>query len=38
LPGRLRVVNEPEDGLFSAALVAHGFVETDRQHEMVCEL
>ena len=38
LPGRLRVVNEPEDSLFSAALVAHGFVETDRQHEMACEL
>src|SRR5918911_1445714 len=38
LPGRLRVVNEPEDSLFIAALLAHGFIETDRQHEMACEL
>jgi Acetyltransferases len=34
----LRVVNEPEDSLFVPALLAHGFKEIDRQHEMVCEL
>jgi hypothetical protein len=38
LPYRLRLGNEPEDSLFIAALAAHGFVETDRQHEMACEL
>jgi ribosomal protein S18 acetylase RimI-like enzyme len=36
--GALRVVNEPEESLFIAALMAHGFVEMERQHEMSCEL
>ena len=38
LPGALRVVNEPENSLFIPALLANGFVETDRQYEMACEL
>lgn len=38
LPGRLRTVNEPEGSLFINPLAAHGFVETDRQYEMACEL
>jgi GNAT superfamily N-acetyltransferase len=38
LPYNLRVVNEPEDSMFIAALAEHGFVEKDRQHEMACEL
>ena len=38
LPYTLRVVNEPEDSLFVAALVKHGFGEKGRQHEMDCEL
>lgn len=38
LPYVLRVVNEPEDSLFIAALAEHGFVEKERQHEMDCEL
>ncbi len=33
-----RVVNEPEESLFASALIARGFREIDRQHEMVCEL
>lgn len=36
--GALRVVNEPEESLFIAALSANGFAEMDRQHEMSCEL
>jgi hypothetical protein len=36
--GALRVVNEPSESLFIAALMKHGFVEADRQHEMACEL
>lgn len=36
--GALRVVNEPEDSLFIAALTSNGFVEKERQHEMACEL
>lgn len=36
--GALRLVNEPEESLFIAALMAHGFIEQERQHEMVCEL
>lgn len=31
---RLITVNEPTDSLFAGALVAAGFVELDRQHEM----
>jgi ribosomal protein S18 acetylase RimI-like enzyme len=38
VPGPLRVVNEPEQSLFVAALRAHGFKEVLRQHEMVMEL
>lgn len=34
----MRVVNEPEESLFAAALKAQGFIEVDRQHEMVCVL
>ena len=30
----LRIVNEPEGSIFCAALLAHGFVEAERQHEM----
>jgi RimJ/RimL family protein N-acetyltransferase len=30
----LRIINEPESSIFCEALTAHGFVETDRQHEM----
>lgn len=30
----LRIVNEPESSIFCAALLAHGFVEAERQHEM----
>jgi ribosomal protein S18 acetylase RimI-like enzyme len=37
-PHTLRSVNEPEDGLFASLLIAHGFDEKDRQHEMACEL
>lgn len=36
--GRLRIINEPEESLFVAPLLANGFVETERQHEMVIEL
>jgi ribosomal protein S18 acetylase RimI-like enzyme len=38
LPGKLKIINEPEDSLFAAALTLNGFQETDRQHEMACEL
>lgn len=37
-PGRIKVVNEPAGSLFMAALLSNGFQETDRQHEMACEL
>jgi len=37
-PGKLKVINEPEGSLFAAALTLNGFQETDRQHEMMCEL
>jgi GNAT superfamily N-acetyltransferase len=30
----LRIVNEPESSIFCAALTAHGFNESERQHEM----
>jgi ribosomal protein S18 acetylase RimI-like enzyme len=30
----LRIINEPESSIFCAALTAHGFVESERQHEM----
>ena len=36
--GRLRVVNEPEESLFVAPLVASGFAVYERQHEMKIEL
>jgi GNAT superfamily N-acetyltransferase len=36
--GTLKVINEPEQSLFAGPLLAHGFVETGRQHEMVMEL
>lgn len=32
--GTLKVVNEPADSLFVGPLLEHGFVETERQHEM----
>ena len=38
ISGLLRVINEPEESLFLPALKAHGFVETDQQHEMLMEL
>jgi len=38
LPGKLKVINEPEQSLFVEALISIGFQETDRQHEMMCEL
>jgi GNAT superfamily N-acetyltransferase len=38
LAGPMRVVNEPERGPFAAPLLAHGFVEVLRQHEMFLEL
>jgi GNAT superfamily N-acetyltransferase len=34
----LKVINEPERGLFTAPLVEHGFREVERQNEMVVEL
>jgi hypothetical protein len=34
----MRVVNEPERGPFAAPLLAHGFAEVLRQHEMWMEL
>lgn len=36
--GRLRIINEPESSIFCAALEAHHFVATERQHEMVMTL
>lgn len=36
--GTLKIVNEPEHSLFTKPLLAHGFVETDRQHEMLLNL
>ena len=38
LPGKLKIINEPEGSQFVAALMSNGFQETDRQHEMACEL
>ena len=34
----LKIVNEPEHSLFVAPLLERGFVETDRQHEMLLDL
>ncbi|HEV7891120.1 MAG TPA: GNAT family N-acetyltransferase [Pyrinomonadaceae bacterium] len=36
--GQLRILNEPEESLFIAPLLDNGFVETDRQHEMLLVL
>jgi ribosomal protein S18 acetylase RimI-like enzyme len=36
--GPLKVINEPARGLFAAPLLAHGFTEVLRQHEMMLEL
>ncbi|HEY6189304.1 MAG TPA: GNAT family N-acetyltransferase [Pyrinomonadaceae bacterium] len=36
--GPLRIINEPDDSIFNAPLRAHGFRETERQHEMVMTL
>jgi GNAT superfamily N-acetyltransferase len=36
--GALRVINEPEQSLFIAPLIEHGFAESFRQHEMAIEL
>ena len=36
--GQLRVLNEPEESLFVAPLLDNGFVETERQHEMLLVL
>jgi ribosomal protein S18 acetylase RimI-like enzyme len=38
LAGTLKILNEPEHSLFVAPLLGRGFVETDRQHEMVLSL
>jgi GNAT superfamily N-acetyltransferase len=38
MEGTLEVVNEPERSPFVTALLSRGFVETDRQHEMACDL
>ncbi|MDQ3818608.1 MAG: GNAT family N-acetyltransferase [Acidobacteriota bacterium] len=38
MEGTLELVNEPEGSPFVAALLSRGFLETDRQHEMACEL
>lgn len=38
LKGTLRILNEPEDSIFIKPLLLHGFIETERQHEMVLEL
>lgn len=38
LSGPLKIINEPERGLFAAPLRAHGFREIMRQHEMTLEL
>jgi ribosomal protein S18 acetylase RimI-like enzyme len=32
----MRVVNEPEESFFVAALIRNGFSEVERQHEMAC--
>jgi GNAT superfamily N-acetyltransferase len=34
----MRIINEPERGPFAASLLAHGFGEAMRQHEMTMEL
>jgi ribosomal protein S18 acetylase RimI-like enzyme len=36
--GRLRIINEPEQSPFVAPLLANGFEENERQHEMAVEL
>ena len=36
--GTLKILNEPEHSLFIEPLLARGFTETDRQHEMVISL
>jgi hypothetical protein len=36
--GTLRIINEPATSSFNAPLSAHGFRETERQHEMVMAL
>ena len=36
--GALKVINEPEHSPFVGPLLAHGFAETERQHEMTLEL
>ena len=36
--GAMRVVNEPEESPFIAALTRHGFAEVERQHEMLFEV
>lgn len=38
VPGALKIINEPEHSLFTAPLIEHGFVETERQHEMLIDL
>jgi GNAT superfamily N-acetyltransferase len=38
IAGSLRIINEPEESVFVAPLLEHGFVETERQHEMAIEL
>lgn len=38
VPGPLRINNEPDNSIFNAPLMAHGFRETERQHEMVMAL
>lgn len=38
VPGRMRVINEPERSPFAAPLLEHGFREELRQHEMLMEL
>jgi ribosomal protein S18 acetylase RimI-like enzyme len=38
MPGPLRIINEPEKSIFVTALQTHGFIETERQHEMVMDL
>jgi ribosomal protein S18 acetylase RimI-like enzyme len=38
VPGLLRIVNEPARSLFVAPLLAHGFKEFTRQHEMTMGL
>jgi GNAT superfamily N-acetyltransferase len=38
VPGTLKIINEPEHSLLTAALLEHGFVEIERQYEMLIEL